>query len=90
MCSCRGSLFHSICYLAAGVGESIVECGWPGHFYIFSHFMQIWYLSSLGLVAFESYCRTPVGSRKERKGKAAHVWMFPMSYGFLILLLEGG
>ena len=61
-----------------------------GHFYIFSHFMQTWYLSSLGLVAFESYCRTPVGSRKERKGKAAHVWMFPMSYGFLILLLEGG
>ena len=79
-CSCRGSLFQSICYLAVGVGESIVECGWPGHFYIFSHFMQTWYLSSLGLVAFESYSRTPVGNRKVRTGKAAHVWKLPMSY----------
>ena len=79
-CSCRGSLFQSICYLAVGVDESIVECGWPGRSYIFSHFMQTWYLSSFGLVAFESYSRTPVGSRKERKGKAAHVWMFLMSY----------
>lgn len=72
-CSCRGSLFQSICYLAVGVDESIVECGWPGRFYIFSHFMQTWYLSSFGLVAFESYSRTPVGSRKERKGTCVDV-----------------
>lgn len=28
-----------------------------------------------GLVAFESYSRTPVGAGKERKGKV-HMWMF--------------